>query len=109
LSGPGAVAAFDRAIVADPDFALAHVGRARTLQLSADIPGAKARRYQQALALNPRHRSGHEHLGEAYLVQGEPAKAEEHLTALERICLIPCDEYDDLKQAIAEYDKVAKR
>ena len=39
---PGAVAAFDRAIAADPDFALAHVGRARTLQLSADIPGAKA-------------------------------------------------------------------
>jgi Flp pilus assembly protein TadD len=56
--------------------------------------------YQQALAITPRHRSAHEHLGEAYLVQGDLAKAEEHLTALERICLIPCDEYDDLKQAI---------
>ena len=39
---PGAVAAFDRAIAADPDFALAHVARARALQLSADIPSAKA-------------------------------------------------------------------
>ena len=30
-------------------------------------------------------------------------KAEEHLTALERICLIPCEEYEDLKKAVAEY------
>jgi tetratricopeptide (TPR) repeat protein len=65
--------------------------------------------YQQALILNPRHRSAHEHLGEAYLVQGNLAKAEEHLDALERICLIPCEEYGDLKRAIAEYNKIARR
>ena len=65
--------------------------------------------YQQALALNPRHRSAHEHLGEAYLVQGDLAKAKEHFAALERICLIPCDEYDDLKRAIAKYNKAARR
>jgi TPR repeat len=65
--------------------------------------------YQQALALNPRHRSAHEHLGEAHLVQGDLAKAKEHLAALERICLIPCDEYDDLVRAIAKYNKVAGR
>ena len=29
------------------------------------------------------------------------AKAEEHLASLERICLIPCAEYEDLKRAIA--------
>jgi Flp pilus assembly protein TadD len=67
------------------------------------------RHYQQALMLNPRHRSAHEHLGEAYLVQGELTKAKEHLTALERICLIPCDEYHDLRRAIAKYNKVAER
>ena len=67
------------------------------------------RHYQQALRLNPRHRSAHEHLGEAYLVQGDLSKAKEHLTALERICLIPCDEYDDLRRAIAKYSKVAER
>jgi len=67
------------------------------------------RHYQQALMLNPRHRSAHEHLGEAYLVQGDLTKAEAHLTALERICLIPCDEYDDLRRAIAKYNKVAER
>jgi len=65
--------------------------------------------YQQALTLNPRHRSAHEHLGEAHLVQGDLIKAEEHLAALERIRLIPCEEYDDLKRAIAEYNKIARR
>lgn len=65
--------------------------------------------YQRSLALNPRHRSAHEHLGEAHLAQGDLAKAEEHLAALEQICLIPCDEYDDLKRAIAGYHKVANR
>ena len=65
--------------------------------------------YQSALTLNPRHRSAHEHLGEAHLAQGDLAKAKEHLAALEQICLIPCDEYDDLKRAIAEYNKVANR
>lgn len=65
--------------------------------------------YQRALTLNPRHRSAHEHLGEAYLVRGDLAKAKEHFAALERICLIPCEEYDDLKRAIAEYNKIAGR
>ena len=56
--------------------------------------------YQQALMLNPRHRSAHEHLGELYLVLGEPNKAEEHLAALKLICLIPCSEVADLERAI---------
>jgi tetratricopeptide (TPR) repeat protein len=65
--------------------------------------------YRLALTLNPRHRSAHEHLGEASLVVGNLTEAEEHLAALERICLIPCEEYDDLKNAIAAYGKSAMR
>ena len=65
--------------------------------------------YRQALIFNPRHRSAQEHLGEAYLSQGDLAKAKEHLAALEQICLIPCDEYDDLQWAIAEYNKLGNR
>jgi len=65
--------------------------------------------YQQALTLNPRHRSAHEHLGEAYLVLGEPAKAEQLLAALGNLCLIPCDEFDDLKRAISAYKRLATR
>ena len=59
--------------------------------------------YQAALILNPRHRSAHGHLGEIYLALREPAQAEMHLAALERICLIPCAEFEDLKRAIATY------
>jgi tetratricopeptide (TPR) repeat protein len=70
---------------------------------------AAMRHYQQALLLNPRHRGAHEHLGEGYLVLGNLAKAEEQLAALEQICLIPCDEYGDLKRAISEYSRLASR
>jgi Flp pilus assembly protein TadD len=65
--------------------------------------------YQRALQLNPRHRGAHEYLGEAYLMVNDLAKAEAHLAALEKICLIPCEEYDDLKTAIAEYRRKAAR
>ena len=59
--------------------------------------------YQRALQLDPRHRGAHEYIGEAYLMANNLTKAEEHLAALQRICLIPCEEYDDLKKAVAEY------
>jgi tetratricopeptide (TPR) repeat protein len=59
--------------------------------------------YRRALELNPRHRGAHEYAGEAYLMVNDLAKAEEHLAALQRICLIPCEEYEDLKNAIASY------
>jgi hypothetical protein len=71
--------------------------------------GPAMQHYQKALTLNPRHRSAHEHLGEAYLAQGDLAKAKEHLAAIEQICLIPCDEAGDLNRAIVEYNKVANR
>jgi tetratricopeptide (TPR) repeat protein len=71
--------------------------------------GPAMQHYQQALVLNRRHRSAHEHLGELYLVLGEPAAAEQQLATLEEICLIPCSETDDLKRAIAVYRTVASR
>jgi Flp pilus assembly protein TadD len=61
------------------------------------------RHYQRALQLNPRHRGAHEYAGEAYLIVHKLTKAEEHLAALQKICLIPCEEYEDLKKKIAEY------
>jgi Flp pilus assembly protein TadD len=59
--------------------------------------------YSRALRLNPRHRGAHEYIGETYLMVKNLAKAEEHLAALRRICLIPCEEYGDLEKKIAEY------
>ena len=65
--------------------------------------------YARALQLNPRHRGAHEYVGEAYLLVNDLAKAEAHLAELQRICLIPCEEYDDLKKAVAEYRRRAGR
>jgi tetratricopeptide (TPR) repeat protein len=59
--------------------------------------------YDRALAINPRHRGAHEYVGEAYLMTGNLAKAEEQLAVLDKLCLFPCEEYSDLKAAIGEY------
>jgi Flp pilus assembly protein TadD len=64
--------------------------------------------YHEALKLDPRHRGAHEYIGEAYLMKGDPAKAKEHLAALDRLCFFGCEEYDDLKKAIAAYEKRRK-
>jgi Flp pilus assembly protein TadD len=64
--------------------------------------------YQQALTLDPRHRSAHEHLGEASLVLDDPATAEQHLAQLKDLCPAGCGEYYDLKQAIAGYKKALR-
>jgi tetratricopeptide (TPR) repeat protein len=61
------------------------------------------RHYGMALDLNPNHRGAHEYVGETYLLVNDPAKAEEHLAALAKLCFVPCAEYNDLKRAIAAY------
>ena len=71
--------------------------------------GPAMQHYQRALTFNRRHRGAHEHLGELYLVLGEPTQAEEHLAALKEICLIPCEEFADLKRAIAAYKVYVSR
>jgi tetratricopeptide (TPR) repeat protein len=71
--------------------------------------GPAMQHYQQALVINRRHRSAHEHLGELYLALGEPAMAERQLATLEEICLIPCTETDDLMRALAAYRTLATR
>ena len=61
--------------------------------------------YNEALRINPDHRGAHEYLGEAYLMVGNVAKAKEHLSVLDKLCFFPCDEYSDLKKAIADYER----
>jgi Flp pilus assembly protein TadD len=63
------------------------------------------RNYKIALQMNPNHRGAHEYVGEAYLMTNNPAMAEQHLAALERICGQGCEEYKDLAREIAEYKK----
>jgi Flp pilus assembly protein TadD len=64
---------------------------------------AAFKHYKQALALNPRHRGAHEYIGEAYLMLGDLAGAEKHLAALRDICLLPCEELDDLNAAVVAF------
>jgi tetratricopeptide (TPR) repeat protein len=61
--------------------------------------------YNEALRIDPRHRGAHEYIGEAYLMLGNVPKAKEHLGVLDRLCFFPCDEYTDLKKAIADYER----
>ena len=60
--------------------------------------------YQQALSIDPKHRGANEYLGELYLQTDELAKARERLKKLDKICYFGCDEYNDLKAAIAAYE-----
>jgi tetratricopeptide (TPR) repeat protein len=59
--------------------------------------------YERALQLNPRHRGAHEYAGEAALLAGNLPRAQRHLAALKSICVLPCEEYGDLKAAIDAY------
>ena len=65
--------------------------------------------YNEALRLDPKHRGAHEYLGEAYLQVGNLAKAKDELAALDKICFFPCSEYNELKNAISQYEARAAR
>jgi len=69
---------------------------------SGDLQSAFAH-YERALQIDPSHRGAHEYVGEAWLMAGNLAKAEEHLKALDKLCFFPCEEYSDLKAEIARY------
>lgn len=63
--------------------------------------------YQKALAIEPNHRGANEYIGELYLQRGDLAKAKARLKILDSACFFGCEEFDELKAAIAKY--VAKK
>jgi tetratricopeptide (TPR) repeat protein len=65
--------------------------------------------YGEALRIDPKHRAAHEYSGEAYLQVDNLAKAKEHLAALDKLCRFSCEEYRDLKKAVAQYEAAHKR
>ena len=72
-------------------------------QVTPDLPKA-FEHYNTALKINPKHKGAHEYIGEAYLMDKKPAKAEEHLAQLQTICgNTTCEEYADLAKSIADY------
>jgi len=65
--------------------------------------------YREALRLDPKHLGAHEYLGEAYLTVGNLARAKEELAQLDRLCFCGCEEYTELKRAVAAYESKAPR
>jgi Flp pilus assembly protein TadD len=59
--------------------------------------------YKKALAVDPKHLGAHEYLGELYLMMKDPAKAKAELATLSTLCGPKCEQFLDLKKAIAAY------
>jgi len=97
-----AITRFTRAAARDPDNADLQNYLGFAYRNAGQLDSAFTH-YTRALELNPRHRGAHEYAGEAYLMIGDLAKAEQHLAALRRICLLPCEELADLEREIAAY------
>jgi Flp pilus assembly protein TadD len=97
-----AVRRFNQAALRDPDNADLHNYLGFSYRNLEELDPA-FKHYKRALELNPRHRGAHEYAGEAYLLLGDLARAEEHLSALRKICLLPCEALADLERAITAY------
>ena len=78
------------------------MGYAQRKQATPDLAAAQ-RYYDAALRINPRHLGALEYAGELALMKGELPVAEARLATLERVCNARCEEFDDLKGAIARY------
>ncbi|MBK7007017.1 MAG: hypothetical protein IPH37_19510 [Burkholderiales bacterium] len=57
----------------------------------------------RSAAHQPRHLDALEYMGEAYLSINQPDKAKENLQRLDSLCFFGCEQYRELKQAIATY------
>lgn len=92
-------------VIATPDSADAHNFLGYTYRRMGNLDGA-FREYAEALRLDPRHKAAHEYVGEAYLLAGKPARAEEHLAILRTLCSpLPCEEAKELRRAVDAYRK----
>lgn len=107
---PAAQALLREALARDPRNAEYHNLYAYTTRMGANPDmNLVFKHYNEALAIDPRHRGAHEYLGEAYLMVGNVAKAKEHLAVLDKLCFFGCSEYTELKNAIAEHEKKVAR
>ncbi len=60
--------------------------------------------YKKVLAMKPDHLGANEYLGELYLKEGKLELAKEQLAKLDKLCFFGCEEFDDLKAAVAAYE-----
>jgi Flp pilus assembly protein TadD len=69
---------------------------------SPDLASAE-KFYNEALRIDPKHRGALEYSGQLYLMMGDLPKAEQRLATLDKVCTLSCEEYSDLKKAVARY------
>jgi tetratricopeptide (TPR) repeat protein len=72
-----------------------------------DLVGAE-KYYQAALKIDPAHRGALEYYGELMLINKNLTGAEGLLARLDKACTFGCEEYSDLKEAVANYKKAQK-
>lgn len=64
---------------------------------------AAERFYIAALKIDAKHRGALEYYGELFLMKNDLAGAEQMLARLDKACVFSCEEFRDLKEAIARF------
>jgi len=78
------------------------IGYAMRLKTPPDLMASETF-YKAALKIDPAHKGALEYYGELLLMKNDLAGAEQMLARLDKICFFSCEEFRDLKQAIATY------
>jgi len=78
------------------------IGYAMRLKNPPDLMASETF-YKAALKIDPTHKGALEYYGELLLMKNDLAGAEQMLARLEKICFFSCEEFRDLKQAIATH------
>ncbi len=78
------------------------LGYAQRKKSPPDLVSAE-RYYQAALKIDPKHKGALEYYGELLLMKNDLPGAEQMLARLDKVCFFSCEEYRDLKEAIAKY------
>jgi len=78
------------------------IGYAMRLKNPPDLMASETF-YKAALKIDPAHKGALEYYGELLLMKNDLAGAEQMLARLDKICFFSCEEFRDLKQAIATH------
>ena len=98
----GAMPLLQQVVAKNPKDADAYTLMGYATRKSGDANGS-LQYYNTALGIDPKHIGAHEYLGEAYLQLDRLPDAEQHLARLDSLCTFGCQEYRDLKAAVAAY------
>ena len=99
---PAAIEYLTKSAAADPESPDSHNLLGYSFRKMGNVEKA-FEHYREALSIDPKHRGANEYMGELYLELGDLANAEAHLKVLDKACFFGCEEYTELKEAVAAY------